>query len=47
MVLAYLSPNAEGLSKASTQQLQLQPYPGPIKYQFLSAWLTMAAQELG
>lgn len=45
VVLAYLPPGTEGEAKGPTQ-LQLQPYPGPIKYPYLAGWLTMAAQEL-
>ncbi|KAL3148687.1 hypothetical protein ABBQ38_014102 [Trebouxia sp. C0009 RCD-2024] len=45
VVLAYLPPGAEEGATGPTQ-LQLQPYPGPLKYPFLAGWLTMAAQEL-
>ncbi|KAL0035526.1 hypothetical protein WJX77_010582 [Trebouxia sp. C0004] len=46
VVLAFLPPGRDEEVKGPTQ-LQLQPYPGPLKYQYLSAWLTMAASELG
>ena len=49
VVLAHLPPGAaEGAAEgaAGPTQLQLQPYPGPLKYPFLAGWLTMAAQEL-
>ncbi len=46
MVLAFLPPGRDEEVKGPTQ-LQLQPYPGPLKYQYLTAWLTMAASELG
>ncbi|KAL3137374.1 hypothetical protein ABBQ32_006902 [Trebouxia sp. C0010 RCD-2024] len=45
VVLAYLPPGAQEGATGPTQ-LQLQPYPGPLKYPFLAGWLTMAAQEL-
>ncbi|KAL0020067.1 hypothetical protein WJX79_001481 [Trebouxia sp. C0005] len=46
VVLAFLPPGRDEEVKGPTQ-LQLQPYPGPLKYQYLTAWLTMAASELG
>lgn len=48
VVLAFLPPGAETEAGGATgpTQLQLQPYPGPLKYPFLAGWLTMAAQEL-
>ena len=45
VVLAHLPPDtAEGAT--GPPQLQLQLYPGPLKYPFMAAWLTMAAQQL-
>lgn len=46
VVLAFLPPGRDEEVTGPTQ-LQLQPYPGPLKYQYLTAWLTMAASELG
>ena len=48
VVLAYIPPGEES-GEASPQgatKLQLQPFPGPLKYAYLAGWLTMAAQEL-
>ena len=45
VVLAYLPPGQE--ESSGKNQLSLQKYPGPLKYQYLAAWVTMAASELG
>lgn len=48
VVLAYIPPgeaSGEATPEGATK-LQLQPFPGPLKYAYLAGWLTMAAQEL-
>lgn len=45
MVLAYMLPDDPVVADGPTK-LQLQPFPGPLKYPYLAGWLTMAAQEL-